>query len=611
MLKKYAAPIIMTLVIALNLFLGFSRLGTYSAVDEPYWTYGRTSKFWNAIAQQKWRSTNINDKPGITVAILSGFGLLKYDPMQYESIRGDVKTDQQLKDIDGINFYFRLPIFLFCTLMLLAFYFLLNKLFGQTIALFGFMFIGLSPILLGISMIINPDSLLWIFLPLSLLSYFVFQKNQKNKYLAASGIFLGLSLLTKYVANILYIFFFILPFLEYILADEKPNLKEFLKKSLKDYFIIAAVSMATFYLLFPATWTHPKVLLEGTFLSKAFAKTWPLFAAIVALIVADTILLKNKLTQPLLNFFSKRKEILAKTLAIVFIGLIAFVLLDTYLGMKPFDLEGILSSPKGIGIDQVGIFNAFLGAILADIYSLIFGLNPLIFILFILGLLTAMNAKSKMTQEKKIVIYFSLFILLYYLASTVNDVIATIRYQIILYPLALIIASIGASHLLSNKKISKYLKPFSATAALFIILTISLLNIRPFYFAYASPLLPEKYLLNTKDMGDGSYEAAAYLNSLPNARNLVVWSDKGAACSEFVGTCNIGFTNKDLKGKSFDYFIISSGRKSRSLKLSGSVNDLFDFRKIYNENTPFENKTTLGGRPNNYVKIISAKVLQP
>ncbi len=611
MLKKYAAPFILTLVIALNLFLGFSRIGTYSAVDEPYWTYGRTSKFWTAIAQHKWKSTNINDKPGITVAILSGAGLLKYDPMQYASIRGDVKTDQQIKDIDGINFYFRLPIFLFCTFSLLAFYFLLKKLFGQTTALLGFVFIGLSPILLGISLIINPDSLLWIFLPLSLLSYFAFQKQTEKKYLIATGIFLGLSLLTKYVANILYIFFFILPFLDYVLTDEKPPLKNFLKAALKNYFILAAISMATFYVLFPATWAHPKVLLEGTFLSKAFAKTWPIFAGLVILILADTVLLSNKVTQPILNFFSKHKKIFINILIFAFLGIILLVFLDTYLGMKPFDLEGILASPKGIGINEKGFVIATAGAMLANTYSLIFGISPLVFLFFIIGLLTTTKQKAAIDQEKKTIIYFALFILLYYLASTVNDVAATVRYQIILYPLAFIVAAIGANHVLSNKKIQqfKYVTPFAVTIAFFVILTISLLALKPFYFTYASSLLPEKYLLNTKDMGDGSFEAAAYLNALPGARNLVVWSDKGAVCTEFVGTCNIGFSKKDLIGKNYDYFVISAGRVSRSMKLSGSANDIIDFKKIY-ATKQVEKNITVGGRSNNFVKIISAQALK-
>jgi len=607
--RKYATASVLTAVIALNLFLGLTRIGSYSAVDEPYWTYGRIPKFWTAVADHKWRSTNINDKPGITVALLSGFGLLKYDPMLYEGIRGDVKTDAQIADIDGINYFFRLPIFLFCTFMLLGFHFFLDRLFGKRIALLGFVFIGLSPILLGISMIINPDSLLWIFLPLSLLSYLVFQKDSKTRYLVLTSIFLGLSLLTKYIANILYVFFLALPFLEYILADKKPELKAFLKKSLLHYLAIASISMATYYVLYPATWAHPNVLLEGTFGSKAFEKTWPLFTSLVTLIAVDVAFLEARIIGPVLRFFSKYKRVLVITLIAVLIGMILFTLADTYLDMKPFDLEGILSSPKGVGVGEKGIPLAYAGAMLANTYSLIFGLHPVLFCLFIVGLLTAIRPIAATSLKTKTVIYFSLFIVLYYLASTVNDVIATVRYQIILYPMVLIIAAIGTAHILSLDPVKRFLKPLPATLLLALILAGSLLYIRPFYFAYASPLLPKTYLLNIKDMGDGSFEAAAYLNALPNARNLVVWSDKGAVCTEFVGTCNIGFTKKDLFGKKYDYFVISIGRQSRSLKLSGSVNDIVDFKKVYNDATAFEHEVVIGGRPNNFVKIIRSSAI--
>jgi hypothetical protein len=141
-----------------------------------------------------------------------------------------------------------------------------------------------------------------------------------------------------------------------------------------------------------------------------------------------------------------------------------------------------------------------------------------------------------------------------------------------------------------------------------IVVAFGTFSVRPYYFAYASSLLPQKYLLNYKDMGDGSYEAAQYLNSLPDARNLTIWSDKGAVCAEFVGNCNIGFTKKDLTGKNFNYFVISAGREGRSLKMSGSVNEIVDFRKIYSSDE-YVKKITIAERTDNYVEIVSADIL--
>ena len=604
--KKYVAPAIIVIVLLVNLTLGLARLGNYSSVDEPYWTYGRITKFWNGIKAHNWKTTSVNDKPGITVAILSGAGLATIDPMPYKSLRGDVKTDAELRDINTINFAFRLPIYLFCVLLLPFFYILLRKLFNQTTALIGFTLIGLSPIILGISLIINPDSLLWIFLPLSFLSYLVFQRTESKKYLYWSGFLLGLALLTKYVANILYIFFFFLPFLEYILAEKKPELRPYLKKSLRQYAILIGISMATYFILYPATWVNPKILLDGTFLSQAFRSTWPLFVGLALFIVADILFFKDRLTKWTLDFLSTYRHLLVQAISTIFLMGIIFTLLNTYTGMRLFDTAATLASPKGEGAGLL----LYTDKITADIYSLIFGISPIALLGLVAALLLVTKKKWLDSYEAKIVFFFSLFILFYYLASTVNSVVATVRYQIVLYPFAFIISAIGLSYILSLKKVSSHL-PSLAGVALVIVLSVwSLLSVRPFYFAYTSALLPEQYFVNLKDMGDGSYEAAEYLNNLPNPEKLTVWSDKGAVCAVFKGKCIIGFTNKRIKGVTFDYVVVSSGRKSRTLKLSGSANKIIDFKKAYDTNeTVFT--ITIGDRPNNFVKVIKKDVVTP
>lgn len=606
MLKKAAIPIIIFLVLAINLFLGFSRLDKYSAVDEPYWTYGRISQFWTAVGNHNWKSTNVNDKPGITIALLSKFGLYKYDPMQYENLREQPKTDQQLSDIRSINFYFRLPIFLFCTLMLLAFYFLIRKLFGDLIAILGFIFIGFSPIIFGISLIINPDSLLWIFLPLSLLSYFVFQKKQKKIYLLAAGILLGLSLLTKYVANILYVFFLMIPFLEYIFFEEKPAIRTYLKKSFFNYLLLVAISLLTFFVLYPAVWVDLNVLLKGTLMSQAFETTWPVFAGFFALIALDLFLFKSKIIEKILEVFSKHKTLLIRATSGLFVFLILLTAINTWLGMKPFDLAELLSSPKGLGSGN--IIGRYSGAMLADAYSLIFGLCPLALFAFVFALANNTKKNSARIRENVLILYFVIFIFLYYFASSVNDVIATVRYQIIIFPLVFIISAIGISQIISIEKIRKYVPGLAAIFFVFIFSLAALLFAKPFYFAYASPLLPQKYLLNYKDMGDGSYEAAQYLNSLPNAHELSIWSDKGAVCAEFVGRCNISYQRKNLKGKHFDFVVLSTGRKSKVFKMAEGIDDIIDLKKAY-ETENYARKIIIGRRESNFVKIVSAENL--
>jgi len=381
-----------------------------------------------------------------------------------------------------------------------------------------------------------------------------------------------------------------------------------LKKSFFQYLVIVALSMITFFILYPATWVNPNTLLKGTFLSKAFETTWPIFAGLFSFIVIDIFLFKNKITFTLLHFFGTYKTILMKFLVGLFLLISLFVIVNTFTDMKVLDHMATLASPKGEG--KGSVFLIYADRLTADTFSLIFGISPIALLGLFSGLLLVFRRKMVDTYEAKIVFYFTSFILFYYLASTVNHVVATVRYQITLYPFALIISAIGLSYILTHEKIQRYIPKYVTYLTIFLLSLWSLLAVRPFYFAYTSALLPEQYFINLKDMGDGSYEAAEYLNNLPNPEKLTVWSDKGAVCAVFKGRCIIGFTNKRIKGVPFDYVVVSSGRKSRSMKMSGSAHDIINFTKAYEtEDTVY--KVTIDGRPNNYVKIVDMDNLRP
>lgn len=595
-------------VFAINVAFGFPRLSQYSSVDEPYWTYDRTPDFWRAVTAKKWKNTDINDKPGITVAEISGLGLLSgIKPLEYKSLRQEPKTQDQVAEFIRINFFLRLPIYLACLLLLGAFYFFLRKLFNHQIALLSLIFIGLSPIILGISLIINPDSLLWGFLPLSIITFLIYQKENERKYLIFSGVFLGLSLLTKYVANILYVYILGLIFLEYIYARSAGNFPAYIKKALLDYAILVLVSLVVFFVLYPAAWVKPEMVLEGTIWSAAFKSTWPIFAGFLGLLLADLFLLKARLSSSVMNFLSIYNQHFKITIGSIFILGIAFVLLNTYTGMQIFDFEGEMASPKG---ENAITLEHLLKITTSDLYALLFGLTPIVFLLFVFSILKNTFQKGTIKKEAMIVSYFLIFILIYYVASTVNHVTATVRYQIATYPLALIIAAIGVHQLIQSERIKKYAENGAIYILLILISTISLFSIAPFFFNYSSSFLSEKYILNLKDMGDGSFEAAQFLNNLPDAQNLIIWSDKGAVCETFVGKCKVGFNKKDAASHDFDYFVASIGRKSRSLKLEKSTNfkQRIDFEELYSENLEGSDlEIHFADNPNNFVRVVETE----
>lgn len=602
---KIITTLIFSIIALSSVHFGFSRLEKFSGVDEPYWSYDRVPKFWESVREGEWRSTNISDKPGIPLAIISGAGLpFIEDPRNYEYLRQQPKTPEQVLIIRDAYYHLRLPVFIFTLSMLPVFYFLIKKLLGENTARFSLIFIGLSPVLLGISLIINSDSILWILTALSALSLFVFLKNSEKKYLFMAGFLLGLSVITKYVGNILFVYFFLIFFLEYILhAHKKIEIAKYLKQSAIHYLILFGTALATAFAFFPATWIKFSVLWNATIGNAVFSSTWPLFAGVIILIAIDMLVFKTKLSTSIFTFFVKNRHLLVKTVMTIFFLLAFGVFLNVYAKIGVYDIQSLIASPKGIGVGNV--LQKYFGAISADLYSLMFSISPLV-LFFLLFSTSDIFRKKELERDSITAIYIIIFILIFYLGSAVNQVVTTVRYQIMTYPLAFVLAAIGINQFLQIEKIKKFITPSFAYATSILILLASLASINPHFLAYASEILPKSMIVNLKGMGEGSVESAYYLNTLPGAREMTIWSDKGAVCEAFVGRCFIDFKKKTFEENEISYFVLSTDRRSRSLKMSGGGKEPIDFEKLYASTNP-EFEVVIGERDINFVKVIKAE----
>jgi 4-amino-4-deoxy-L-arabinose transferase-like glycosyltransferase len=601
---------LLLLVMALNFGFGVYRLAQFGAVDEPLWTFGRIQRFWTNFAEHDWNGTRISDKPGITVAVISGAGLLFENPKEYKPVKVSGGTEHSLKDIERLNFALRFPILLFTVLMLPVFYFFLERLLGREKALFSTIFIGTSPILLGMARIINPDSLLWTFAPLSVLSYLVFLKRNNLWYLYASGVFLGFALLTKYVANIVFVFLFGLIFLEYVFmkrnAREGLDTVRYFKQSFLHYVGVTFVSLSVFYLLYPATWVRPSRLLDATLLSQAFESTWPLFIGILAFIFLDQWLLRNRISAALLDLLGEKKHWLTLAIGGFFALSACLAFANTYAGMPWYRFEDILASPKTAYLAE-----GFGSVFFANFYPLLFGISPLALVFAATSVVFLLRKPGLAAFSSRASLYLILFILLYYLGSTVNHVAAISRYQIILFPLMLVLAGIGAGHVLTavRKKYPRASLPLAASLVL-LSTAVSLADIAPFHLGYASGFLPKQYHIDIKDMGTGSYEAAAYLNSLPSPERITIWTDKNGVCAFFRGNCYSSLNFAKLREKGLDYIVVSSGRQSRTTKMMQShipnpeLKDvIIRFDQYYDKADGTAFKVEIDGRPGDYVKV--------
>lgn len=610
-IKSKIHLILLLLIMATNLFFGLPRIANFSAIDEHLWTYDRTPQFWKAVKEQNWKKTNINDKPGITVAIISGIGLMFINPMDYEEILQEPKSDDQLESIRKINFSFRFPIYLFTLLMAPLFFILLKRLFNETVAIISVGITYLSPIILGISLFVNPDSFLWIFSTLSILCFLLLQKTDKSAYAYASGVFLGLALLTKYVSTLLYPYFLAVIFLNYLFLKSKKDPKRYFKKAFSDYLRMILVSLATIFILYPATWINLEVFLNRTIFSRPFEPIWKIFAVFLALFFVDAFLLKSYFLKKILDPVKKYKKYLILLLFSVFLLAGLAVILNTYKIINIYDFELLLASPKGGDQENLRIVRS-IGGVLTGIYVLFFELSPLVFLSLIFAVVSSLKKEFLEKRSTEAIFFLLIFILLYYFGSAMSFIESTVRYQISIYPIASIIAALGLYRLINLEKIKKIIaqKMFALHLIFIIALSVSLFAIKPFYFSYASSLLPKNYVLNVKDMGDGCYEASAYLNSLPDARNLTVWTDKVAFCELFAGKCYSNIKAEVIDDPNLDYFVVSRGRTEKSLSFAServSRKKYEFFKEMYSSNTNSEYEINIDGRPNNFIRVIKNK----
>lgn len=592
------------LIMLLHFSFGAYMLEQQAIVDEGFWLENRIVKYWGNIGDMEFAKTTPSDKPGVTVAALSGLGLTVANPTIFEIVKGDA--------LEFMLFAMRLPILLFATLTLPLWFLLLRNLIGRRSALFATLFIGLSPILLGMARIINPDSLLWICIPLTFLAYLNFKSSSRPRYLFLTGILLGFSLLTKYVANILFIFFLLWPFAHFALQDKKDPIEKFMRRFFQHTLTLWFLALSVFYLLLPSVWIKPYKLFDATLGSQAFDEVWPYYIGILLFLTADLLFLKSAGIGKVLSAISRYRTWIARGTLAFFLALILFTLINTLLGMPWIDFNSIMESPKRASpISGIGPILFYI----SQFYPLLFGISTLALAFMLIPPLLSVRSRSLSSQTNITLLAIVLFIFLFYLGATISEISATVRYQIALYPLAFILSGMGA-HLFYKRFFPKRKRvEFIVLFAFILLFSVwSLWMAKPHYFSFASILLPHTYILNVKDMGDGSYEAAQYLNALPEATSLVVWSDKSGVCDFFVGVCLSGNDYRRYMEEGwtdrFKYYIVSSGRENRTTdfvlrRLSYNPDYLVRFDLLY----PFRDTEWIihpAGREANYVKIISA-----
>lgn len=693
------------LLLSIIFFIGFGlyHITKFETVDEHFWKYDRIKKYYAGIeagfSSNNWQKTRINDKPGVTVALISGLGLpFIPNPHAHEDLKRESNyifpTQKNSSDkirkrkmyvlydttkTASINLGLRLPILLFNGLIMLPLLFwILRKAFNWKIASLSIFLIGLNPILIGMSQIPNPDSLLWSFSAAAIFSFIALLKTEEKKFIVLTGILTGFALLSKYTANLLFIFYpllFILyqsistktnnnpspatqqftktkKYLTTILTNRFPKLyKKYnpLKKPLFDtflkYFIafslITLISWVIVIILMPAVIQAPRhflyatvlspvlepiniiliklfhikkyfVLLNGKYLTfriGIFSMT--LFSLITLILPPLFILLFKK--------FNKFFISILRTLSLFFILMFLLTMLNAWFNTFIFDLENIkeISRRSGAAVfpqfknDFILLFYA--KAFLVQAQNFIFSLHPIV--IFSTLLASILLILDKIRTNAWVVYFFIITPFVFFFGAILSEVFVNVRYSIMLYPLFALFSSIGILEIIkytSSKNLKKYTyNKLFIFFSIVILLThiFSLVNIKPFFFNYTNTLLPKKYVV-TDAWGYGFYEAAEFLNNLPDAKNTVVWLDRSGVCQFFVGKC-IASREIYLDNVSVDYLVLT--RRGSIIKrpkiISSKKPHQFTNTDYYSEESLANPiwKIDIDNRPGNFVKIIKVK----
>lgn len=558
---------------------GWYHLGKFETTDEHLWKYKRIGDYWEGWRDWKLAKTYINDKPGITVALFSGIGLIPDAHPERSELTPLNPTETKLFEdyredqTELVNIRFRLPILIANTLAIIAFFFLIYYVFNSLpIALLTILFIGLNPILVGIAQVINPDSFFWFFGFLSVLCYLGFLFHDKQRLLFVTGVLTGFALLSKYTAFLLFPLFGLLLLGYFLFSVDEPRAivnRHTIVKHLLAFLKIFVLATFTFFLLLPAAFLDPSLFFKGA--SQFFdPKNWPYWVAgfsffSVSIFTAWKYGTDNRLLI-LQNWGKQYSLFIIRGVVLLFGTIILLSLVNVWTGQALAPVEALRDAAyanepqafnfKPVLLKTAPFYEKWFEVGLMEIFPFVFSLTPTLFLITLLGLIGLW--KNIFSARAKIILLAVFAFILFYLFATYQArVVTNARYMIALFPL-IALAGAVATHEWVHRLVKEELqqKVLAGLASLlFVIGVITLWQLRPFYFSYTNFLLPQEQSIHDS-WGHGFYEAAQYLNSLPNAEKLIIWSNSNTVCRFLVGKC-LQSRQIDLSQVTPDYFVMS------------------------------------------------------
>lgn len=535
------------LIIALLLFLlallpRLPGLSLFLTSDENTNIFIAGSDVIAAFLRGDLRATYWHFYPGVTMSWLDALGM----GGQYllDTLLGRASrpfTEYIYGDILSLIVANRLPYAALTAAAVAATYLLTRQLLPQRVALLGALFMAFDPFFLAHSRVAHGDAPVAVFMSLSALAFFIFANRFvdsslswptnlritpyplrliKNPYFTASAVLGSLAALTKAPGQFIALFIIGLSLLFALSQIRRSNYAirntQYVIKIIARWLVVIAIwgliSLAVFILLWPAMWVDPL---------GAFRQMW-----------SETF---GKVEEGHLVYFFGRPTLNPGPWF--------------YLYVIPFRLTPVV----------------LIGSVLSVLW-LIPKLSQAIKI-------THNQPRNLLTSPLLLFWLFTLSLLLFgNLSPKKQD-----RYLLPLFPFLNLLAALGWTGLFELARYSLCAKgvwksvflPYSllltAYSLLLLLHLIPVFTYYPYYLAYFNPLMggPARAAQTTlMGWGEGMEQAAAYLNSKPDAQNLYVASTPSQTLLPYFKGTGENFYTNDIALRA-DYVVLYLAQRQR------------------------------------------------
>ncbi len=634
-LKKYKKGLLTSIgvlsILVVFSMIAFHDLGKFETSDEDLWKEDRIKRYWNGIkngfANGDWTNTYVNDKPGVTVSILSGLMMDGIpDPNKQTSLKKEhgkyLFQTYKAENTETINRALRIPIVTFTIAMCLLMGFLIYRWTDSWgITIFSMILIVLNPVLLGISQIINPDAILWSSTFVALLGFLLVLKTRSWWYVFLVGIFFGWAIASKYTGNLLSLFFLVLLILS--IFFETKSIKEHIRDIrilLIQLVIMTGIGYVFFSILVPFVLVKPHLFLIGTFLAAGIREVIVPVVTTFVVLVFDVFAIRARISGFIHRIVRSWKcwvlRVAATLLLLLFVGHIinawtgaSFVPLNDMREMIEFQ-TGKKGNAKITLVfpmihEEDGMAVGFAKKLLVESSYIFFTLPTVVIIALMAGMVLVI-LRGKVRYFGYVV--FALTVpWVFIVGGLMANVLVNVRYGIILQPILALLAGIflwEATMLI--KKRYRFACALGVGVVVVLFQMIALRSIAPHYLDYQNKFLPQQMSF-ADSWSYGLYEAAQWLNADPNARHMQVWTDRKAFCRFFVGKC-IRNASMDLSLVSPDYFVITRRNVMKGSVFHWKTPELAKHPSEYYYSDEVLGdpvwELQIGDRPLNYVKII-------